>query len=340
VPCLPDAWWAKACCASSACASTRHGCGPPRLSEDYARHPFALELVYDRKLEGAAIAERSIAEMRRVGSFTEEQARQWLELMKQAFPDVQAQDRLLGLNDGQGEVRFFHNGRQTAQLRDAEYARLFFGIWLSPQTSPLPCAARCWAWAERQRSTSWPRPAAAPSCPGAQGWPMARWPRRWPSSPAAVCEPALPLRQRGGRPLAGLGAVLLATRAFDALVDPAIGRWADRLLRRGVARRGAALASLLMALGFGRCGIRRATGRACWAGWPAACWCARWPIACSPSSTRPGARAGAVSPPGVRASRPGARAPAWRACCWPACCRPGWDWMRPQAFSPWAWHWA
>jgi hypothetical protein len=59
------------------------------LPEDYARHPFALELVYDRKLEGAAIAERSIAEMRRVGSFTEAQARQWLELMKQAFPDVQ-----------------------------------------------------------------------------------------------------------------------------------------------------------------------------------------------------------------------------------------------------------
>lgn len=104
-------------------------------SEDYPRHPFALELVYDRKLEGAAIAERSIAEMRRVGSFTEAQSRQWLELMKQAFPDVQAQDRLLGLNDGQGEVRFFHNSRQTAQIRDAEYARLFFGIWLAPQTS-------------------------------------------------------------------------------------------------------------------------------------------------------------------------------------------------------------
>ena len=103
--------------------------------EDYNRHPFGLELVYDRKLEGAAIAERSIAEMRRVGSFTDEQARQWLSLMKQAFPDVVAHDRLLGLNDGQGEVRFFHNGRQTAQIRDAEFARLFFGIWLSPLTS-------------------------------------------------------------------------------------------------------------------------------------------------------------------------------------------------------------
>jgi len=56
-----------------------------------------------------------------------------------------------------------------------------------------------------------------------------------------------------GAPLAGLGAVLLATRALDAVVDPAIGRQADRLLRQGVrpAWRAAALGSLLMALGFG-----------------------------------------------------------------------------------------
>jgi len=56
-----------------------------------------------------------------------------------------------------------------------------------------------------------------------------------------------------GAPLAGLGAVLLATRALDALVDPAIGRQADRLLRRGMvsAAAAAALAGLLMVLGFG-----------------------------------------------------------------------------------------
>lgn len=56
-----------------------------------------------------------------------------------------------------------------------------------------------------------------------------------------------------GTPLAGLGAVLLATRALDALVDPAIGRQADRLLRRGTASAAAAaaLAGLLMVLGFG-----------------------------------------------------------------------------------------
>ena len=56
-----------------------------------------------------------------------------------------------------------------------------------------------------------------------------------------------------GAPLAGLGAVLLATRAFDALLDPAIGRWVDRLLRQSVVCTASAaiLASLLMALGFG-----------------------------------------------------------------------------------------
>lgn len=73
--------------------------------------------------------------MRRVGSFSEQQARQWLLLMTKAFPDVLAQDRLLGVTDGAGDVRFFHNGRETARIQDAEYARLFFGIWLSEQTS-------------------------------------------------------------------------------------------------------------------------------------------------------------------------------------------------------------
>lgn len=109
---------------------------PQRLDpERYAEQPFALELTYARRLEGEAIAERSIAEMRRIGPFDDAQARQWLIMMKQAFPDVSANERLLGLNDGKGGVRFFHNGRLTAQLDDERYARLFFGIWLAPQTS-------------------------------------------------------------------------------------------------------------------------------------------------------------------------------------------------------------
>ncbi|MDE1998008.1 MAG: chalcone isomerase family protein [Burkholderiales bacterium] len=108
---------------------------PAFESSQYDSQPFALELQYARKLDGPDIAERSIAEMRRVGDFTEAQSKVWLALMLQAFPNVGAQDRLTGVYDGRGRVRFFFNGKQTAEIQDKDYARLFFGIWLSPKTS-------------------------------------------------------------------------------------------------------------------------------------------------------------------------------------------------------------
>ena len=55
--------------------------------------------------------------------------------MTQAFPNVGAQDRITGVNDGAGGVRFYFNGKETGAIQDKAYARLFFGIWLSPKTS-------------------------------------------------------------------------------------------------------------------------------------------------------------------------------------------------------------
>jgi len=101
----------------------------------YASQPFTLELVYARALDGAAIVERSLLEMRRQEGFDPAREPAWRALMQQAFPDTAAGDRLAGANDGDGGVRFLHNGRVTAQARDADFARLFFGIWLSPRTS-------------------------------------------------------------------------------------------------------------------------------------------------------------------------------------------------------------
>jgi glycoside/pentoside/hexuronide:cation symporter, GPH family len=55
-----------------------------------------------------------------------------------------------------------------------------------------------------------------------------------------------------GVPLAWLGLLLLAVRAFDAVLDPQIGRFVDRLLDRPRAQRmaAAAAAALLLALSF------------------------------------------------------------------------------------------
>jgi hypothetical protein len=101
------------------------------------RQRYALELQYLRNFKGRDIAERSIDEMRRIGPFSEAQARDWLEAMVAAFPDVRAGDRLLGVHlPGRG-AQFYYNGRPTGEVRDLEFARLFFGIWLSEQT-PAP----------------------------------------------------------------------------------------------------------------------------------------------------------------------------------------------------------
>ncbi len=103
--------------------------------QQYAQHPFALELQYLRHLEGAAIASRSIDEMRRVGTFTDAQAQGWLAALRAIFPNVGPDDRLTGVNQpGQG-TEFWVNGQRAGVVKDAVFARLFFGIWLDERTS-------------------------------------------------------------------------------------------------------------------------------------------------------------------------------------------------------------
>lgn len=97
----------------------------------YERLPFVLALDYQCQLASVALAERALAEMRRIGSFSSEQASQWLQRMRQAFPDVRCGDRLSAQHDGLGEVRFAHNGLLTGQWQDQAFARLFFGVWFS-----------------------------------------------------------------------------------------------------------------------------------------------------------------------------------------------------------------
>jgi hypothetical protein len=101
----------------------------------FAERPLALELVYARRLVGQQIAERSLKEMKREAGITPEQSSAWLAEMVQAFPDVNKGDRLTGvLLPGTG-ARFYLNGQRRREVRDTEFARRFFGIWLSDATS-------------------------------------------------------------------------------------------------------------------------------------------------------------------------------------------------------------
>ena len=108
---------------------------PQPLSGDGAEQPLALSLRYARRLVGRQIAERSLDEMRRIGPINDAQADAWLQAMTRLFPDVAAQDRLTGVQRPGEAARFYFNGQRRGELADAQFARLFFGIWLSPKTS-------------------------------------------------------------------------------------------------------------------------------------------------------------------------------------------------------------
>lgn len=102
---------------------------------NYASSAFALELRYLRNFSGSSLAERSLKEMRAQSSVSDTKAQEWLEQMRKTFPDVKKGDQLIGIHRSDGSSSFTLNGKPIGDVRDAEFTRLFFGIWLSPRTS-------------------------------------------------------------------------------------------------------------------------------------------------------------------------------------------------------------
>jgi len=96
---------------------------------------LALELIYLRSFQAADIAERSLKEMRRSQAISEAQAMQWTADMLRVIPNVRKGDRIAGVHRPGLGAAFWFNGQPMGEIRDTEFARLFFGIWLSPNTS-------------------------------------------------------------------------------------------------------------------------------------------------------------------------------------------------------------
>lgn len=103
--------------------------------EGFEQQALALELAYARSLKGELIAERSLVEMRKHIEVSPPQAELWLAEMKRMLPDVAAGDRITGLQFPGESTRFYFNGKLRGEVRDADFTRAFFSIWLSPRTS-------------------------------------------------------------------------------------------------------------------------------------------------------------------------------------------------------------
>ena len=108
---------------------------PNFVASSFSSQPMALELTYLRDFKALDIAERSIKEMRRSASISDAQEAKWLADLQRVVPDVKKGDRILGIHQPGAGADFWVNGKAAGNIVDAEFARLFFGIWLSPKTS-------------------------------------------------------------------------------------------------------------------------------------------------------------------------------------------------------------
>ena len=311
-------WRAGARCAGGGWRSTTPAVGRTGLRRrDFAAQRLALELAYRRPLRAGDIARRSLEEMRRTGMRDAAQAAALAQQMRTVLPDVDAGDRITGVHRPGRGARFFVNGRPAGEVRDAEFTRLFFGIWLAPGTSEPALREALLGGTRRHESAARGgrlalRPAGAAA--GLRG-------------AAAVRGAAQPLRARTSAcRWPALGAVLLlapaarrgaSTRGSAARPSGCFARspppcwaparrpprswcWASRAVLPAGARHGRA-AGLGGALAAHH--LRRAT----------AC--------CQRRRTSPGARGWAATKPQRGAHRRLARgARRWPACCWRPCC--------------------
>jgi hypothetical protein len=101
----------------------------------FENHHFALELHYLRNFTAADIAKRSLEEMQRIEPVPEPKAAQWIKTLSESFPNVKKGDRIVGVHKPGFGITFWHNGKRSGEVRDADFSRQFFGIWLSPKTS-------------------------------------------------------------------------------------------------------------------------------------------------------------------------------------------------------------
>lgn len=95
--------------------------------------PIALQLTYKREIAGSKIADASVDQMRALGA-DEQRLAVWGAAMRNIFPNVKPGDQIVGIYRP-GSAVFLFNNREIGQVNDAEFARLFFGIWLDPRTS-------------------------------------------------------------------------------------------------------------------------------------------------------------------------------------------------------------
>lgn len=97
--------------------------------------PFALSIRYFRDIEGKAIADRSVQEMRKQGFQDEVTLAAWNAQMKNIFPDVQDGSVLSAVFIPGKHTVFYAGTQPIGTIKGDAFGHRFFDIWLSEKTS-------------------------------------------------------------------------------------------------------------------------------------------------------------------------------------------------------------
>ncbi|MCG7550693.1 chalcone isomerase family protein [Pseudoalteromonas sp. Of7M-16] len=100
-----------------------------------SQQPFVLQLTYLRDLNGQEIAKRSLQEMQKQGFNNKQLGQQWLGQMETIFPNVTDNYSLFGVRGEDGATRFYDNSKLLGEIKDQNFTKWFFDIWLGDKTS-------------------------------------------------------------------------------------------------------------------------------------------------------------------------------------------------------------
>lgn len=96
---------------------------------------FALEIHYDLDFDNDELADRSIDEMRHVGTVSKAQEPSYHDQLMKIFPNVKSGDVITALYMPGKGLTFYHNDKKVGVITDKQFAEGFLSIWLSPNTS-------------------------------------------------------------------------------------------------------------------------------------------------------------------------------------------------------------
>lgn len=98
--------------------------------------PCAMEITYGMGFDTDDLVERTIKEMKNVDpGLSDADVTKLTPELDKVYPPVKSGDRLVALYVPGQPVMFSHNGKPTGSIGGTGFAKDFFGIWLSPNTS-------------------------------------------------------------------------------------------------------------------------------------------------------------------------------------------------------------